>query len=101
MATAYPGTLTQSGSYNNLNQLTSLSGQARTYDLNGNLTSDGQRSYSWDAENPACRMSISIGAGPWISIQSGPLCVARREGSPRLSWSGLLGRGDPVPGCWG
>lgn len=50
-AAVYPGTLTQSATYNNLNQLTNLSGQALTYDLNGNLTSDGQRSYTWDAEN--------------------------------------------------
>lgn len=47
----YPSTLTQTASYNNLNELTTLSGQALTYDLNGNLTSDGQRSYAWDAEN--------------------------------------------------
>lgn len=50
-AALYPATLTQSASYNNLNELTSLSGQARTYDLNGNLLTDGQRSYAWDAEN--------------------------------------------------
>jgi RHS repeat-associated protein len=47
----YPGALTQTASYNNLNQLTNLSGQALTFDADGNLTSDGQRNYSWDAEN--------------------------------------------------
>jgi YD repeat-containing protein len=47
----YPGTGTQTASYNDLNQLTALSGQALGYDANGNLTSDGQRTYSWDAEN--------------------------------------------------
>ncbi len=41
----------QTASYNNLNQLTNLSGQALTFDANGNLLSDGQRNYSWDAEN--------------------------------------------------
>jgi len=46
-----PAIPTQSASYNNLNQLTNLSGQALSYDANGNLTSDGQRNYSWDAEN--------------------------------------------------
>jgi RHS repeat-associated protein len=50
-ATVYPAVLTQSATYNGLNQLTDLSGQALTYDLDGNLTSDGQRNYSWDAEN--------------------------------------------------
>jgi YD repeat-containing protein len=47
----YPSALTQTGSYNNLNQLTNLSGQALSFDTNGNLLSDGQRNYSWDAEN--------------------------------------------------
>jgi hypothetical protein len=32
-------------------QLTNLSGQALSFDANGNLLSDGQRNYSWDAEN--------------------------------------------------
>ncbi|WP_284269194.1 RHS repeat-associated core domain-containing protein [Bradyrhizobium iriomotense] len=47
----YPSALTQTASYNNLNQLTDLSGQALTFDADGNLLSDGQRNYSWDAEN--------------------------------------------------
>ena len=47
----YPGALTQTASYNNLNQLTNLSGQALTFDADGNVTSDGLRNYTWDAEN--------------------------------------------------
>jgi RHS repeat-associated protein len=47
----YPSTLTQTASYNNLNQLTNLSSQTLTYDANGNLLSDGQRNFTWDAEN--------------------------------------------------
>jgi YD repeat-containing protein len=31
--------------------LTNLSGQALSFDVNGNLLSDGQRNYTWDAEN--------------------------------------------------
>lgn len=50
-ATVYPSAGAQTASYNNLNQLTNLSGQALTYDANGNLLSDGTRTYSWDAEN--------------------------------------------------
>lgn len=50
-ASVYPATATQAATYNNLNELTNLSGQALTYDANGNLLSDGQRSYGWDAEN--------------------------------------------------
>ena len=50
-AAVYPATGSQTATYNSLNQLTNLSGQALTFDANGNLTSDGQRSYAWDAEN--------------------------------------------------
>jgi RHS repeat-associated protein len=48
-ATVYPSTSAQTASYNNLNQLTNLSGQALTFDADGELLSDGQRNYSWDA----------------------------------------------------
>jgi hypothetical protein len=42
VAPSYPPTpVLQSASYNNLNQLTNLSGQTLTFDANGNLTSDG------------------------------------------------------------
>jgi RHS repeat-associated protein len=50
-ATVYPVPAAQSASFNDLNQLTNLSGQTLTYDDNGNLLSDGQRDYEWDAEN--------------------------------------------------
>jgi RHS repeat-associated protein len=50
-AAAYPPTGSQSATYNNLNQITNLSGQILTWDLNGNLASDGQRNYAWDVEN--------------------------------------------------
>ncbi|MGH7025089.1 MAG: hypothetical protein ACREEB_16085, partial [Caulobacteraceae bacterium] len=52
VAIAYPpGSLAQTASYNGLNQLTNLSGQGLMWDADGNLTSDGTRTYSWDAEN--------------------------------------------------
>ena len=47
----YPSALTQTGTYNTLNQLTVLSGQALTWDTVGNVIDDGQRTYTWDAEN--------------------------------------------------
>jgi RHS repeat-associated protein len=47
----YPAAASQTATYNTLNQLTNLSGQPLTYDANGNLTADGQRTYAWDAEN--------------------------------------------------
>lgn len=49
--TVYPTTAYQSATYNNLNQLTNLSGKAITFDAVGNVTSDGTRTYTWDAEN--------------------------------------------------
>src|SRR6202166_2993467 len=50
-STVYPSPGTQSASYNNVNALTNLSGQAFTYDADGNLLSDGARTYAWDAES--------------------------------------------------
>ena len=50
-STVYPSVLTQTASYNNLNQLTNLSGQVLSFDANGNLLSDGLRAYAWDAES--------------------------------------------------
>lgn len=47
----YPTSYSQTASYNDLNQLTDLSGLSLTFDKNGNLLSDGERTYSWDAEN--------------------------------------------------
>jgi RHS repeat-associated protein len=48
---SYPPLGTQTASYNDLNQLALLNTQSLTYDANGNLLSDGQREYQWDAEN--------------------------------------------------
>jgi RHS repeat-associated protein len=56
---ATPATGTQSATYNNLNQLTNLSGQAYTYDNNGNLTADGVRNYAWDAENRLVKITYA------------------------------------------
>src|SRR4029079_12999403 len=64
----YPVAVTQTATYNNLNQLTDLSGQALTYDANGNLTSDGQRNYAWDAENRLVRVSYPAEPGQQTSF---------------------------------
>jgi RHS repeat-associated protein len=61
-ANVYPGVTTQTASYNNLNQLTNLSGQTLSFDADGNLLSDGQRIYTWDAENRL--LSITYPAQP-------------------------------------
>jgi RHS repeat-associated protein len=80
----YPSSaLSQTASYNNLNQLTNLSGQAYTYDANGNLVSDGVRTYAWDAENRLVGITypgvsgkatgfVYDGQGRRISISSTP-----------------------------
>jgi RHS repeat-associated protein len=41
----------QSAAYNDVNEVASLASQPFVYDANGNLLSDGQRNYAWDAEN--------------------------------------------------
>nr|WP_200985154.1 RHS repeat-associated core domain-containing protein [Rhizobium rhizogenes]QCL10057.1 RHS repeat-associated core domain protein [Rhizobium rhizogenes] len=46
-----PNPTAQTVSFNNLNQIVQLSGQPYSYDADGNQLSDGERTYSWDAEN--------------------------------------------------
>ncbi|MFD1985439.1 RHS repeat-associated core domain-containing protein [Mesorhizobium newzealandense] len=62
-STSYPTASTQTASYNSLNQLTNLSGQTLSYDANGNLLSDGQRNYGWDAENRLIGISYPVEPG--------------------------------------
>jgi uncharacterized protein RhaS with RHS repeats len=47
---ALPAPLT-SATYDAANRLTAWNGALLTYDDNGNLLSEGSRSYSWDARN--------------------------------------------------
>ena len=54
-----------SASYNVNNQLTNWKGATLTYDANGNLTSDGTNSYTWNARNQL----ISISGGVTASFQ--------------------------------
>ena len=48
---------TTGGTYNAANQQTALGGQSLTYDLNGNLTSDGTTTYTWNCRNQLVSMS--------------------------------------------
>ncbi len=41
----------RAGAYNSVNQVTSFGGKSFTYDANGNVTDDGERTYQWDAED--------------------------------------------------
>src|SRR5262249_33716117 len=46
-----PAATTATAVYNANNQLTSWNGTTLSYDLNGNLSNDGMRTLSWDAQN--------------------------------------------------
>ena len=48
--TGLPAALT-SATYDDANQIANFGGTAFTYDSNGNVTSDGVRSYTWNARN--------------------------------------------------
>src|SRR5713226_5779532 len=55
-------------SYNVNNQLTQWKGATLTYDANGNLTSDGTNTYTWNARNQL----VSISGGVSASFQYDP-----------------------------
>jgi YD repeat-containing protein len=57
-----------SASYNANNQLTIWKGTNLTYDMNGNLTSDGTNTYTWNARNQL----VSISGGVTASFQYDP-----------------------------
>ena len=60
--TGLPPALT-SASYDAANRIATWGGVSSTYDLNGNLTSDGSNSYSWNARNQLTGISGGSTAG--------------------------------------
>jgi len=66
--TGLPSALT-SATYNAANHQLTWGGQSQTFDLNGNLTSDGTNTYTWDARNRL----VSISGGSAASFQYDPL----------------------------
>ncbi|EJB01774.1 RHS repeat-associated core domain protein [Rhizobium leguminosarum bv. trifolii WSM597] len=62
-AVARPPSTAQTVDVNDVNQITQVSGQAYSYDANGNLLSDGERTYSWDAENRLVGITYSATPG--------------------------------------
>ena len=48
--------------YDAANELTNWNGTAIAYDLNGNMTSDSSRAFTWNARNQLIRISGSSGA---------------------------------------
>lgn len=65
---AEPNPSLQTVSFNNLNEIIQVSGQAYSYDNNGNLLSDGARTYSWDAENRLVGIAYPAEAGKQTSF---------------------------------
>jgi RHS repeat-associated protein len=64
------GTLTYAGTGGggvNPHAVTSVAGTAYTYDLNGNLTSNGAHSYSWDKRNRLSSSGVGVADGSGIS----------------------------------
>jgi RHS repeat-associated protein len=59
-----------SATYNAANHQLTFGGQSLTHDLNGNLTSDGTTTYTWDARN---RLASLSGGGTSASFQYDPL----------------------------
>jgi RHS repeat-associated protein len=51
-----------SATYDAANRIVTWGGASSTYDLNGNLTSDGTNSYTWNARNQLAAMSGSVSA---------------------------------------
>jgi RHS repeat-associated protein len=74
---ARPAT-TKSEAYvpNRLNQIASVNGTPLTYDLNGNLTSDGTFTFEYDEEN---RLRTAIGNGKTISYEYDPIGRRRQK----------------------
>jgi RHS repeat-associated protein len=64
-----------STTYNSANQQTGFGGQTLTYDNNGNLTSDGTNTYTWNARNQLVSMS-----GPGLSASFQYDALGRRSG---------------------
>ncbi len=62
--TGLPAALT-SATYNAANHRTAFGGQTLTYDLNGNLTTDGTNTYTWNARNQLASLTGPI-AGSFV-----------------------------------
>ena len=51
-----------SATYNAANEQTAFAGTTQTFDLNGNMTSDGTNTYTWDVRNQLASLSGSVSA---------------------------------------
>jgi RHS repeat-associated protein len=82
-----PTAATKAATYNTVNELTSLAGQPFAYDANGNLVSDGQRNYAWDAENRLVKIN---------NISSGTKTVFAYDGRDRRAAMTTTTAGSPT-----
>ncbi len=107
--------LTRSYTINGLNQYTSVAGATQSYDLNGNLTSDGTTSFVYDAENrlvsagstktlsydPMGRLLQMSAAGNTTQfLYDGDRLVAEYNGSGTLLRRYVHGPGADEPLLW-
>jgi RHS repeat-associated protein len=74
--------------YNSANQMTALGVHAVVYDKNGNITNDGNRTYSWDAENRL--LSVTLNAAPSTRTTFQYDGLNRRVGIVRFSHSATV-----------
>ncbi len=116
-AYAFTGYVTASKSYavNGLNQYTAVDAAGLTYDLNGNLTSDGTTGYSYDVENrlitsssgatlsydPAGRLwQMTMGTSTVRFLYDGDQLLEERDGSGTLLRRYVHGNDEDDPLLW-
>ncbi|MEG3145385.1 RHS repeat-associated core domain-containing protein [Sphingomonas sp. RT2P30] len=116
-AYAFTGYVTASKSYavNGLNQYTAVDAAGLTYDLNGNLTSDGTTGYSYDVENrliassngatlsydPAGRLwQMTMGSSTVRFLYDGDQLLEERDGSGTLLRRYVHGNDEDDPLLW-
>jgi RHS repeat-associated protein len=83
------------GAYNNLDQLTEAGSSTFAYDANGNLLSDGVRSFSWDADNRLIQTATTANG---VSHTTGfvydglgrRVAINGAEGETRYVWCGEI-----------
>jgi len=82
-----------SATYNAANHQLTFGGQSLTYDLNGNLTSDGSTTYTWDARNRLVSLS---GPGVTASFQYDPLARRTRKVVNATTMGSIPSRNSPA-----
>jgi YD repeat-containing protein len=93
-AYAWTGAATANRAYttNGLNQYSNVAGTAFGYDANGNLTSEGARTFTYDVENRLVGATPAAGGTGTVALRYDPLGrlyeVAGPSGTRRFAWDG-------------